>query len=204
MDIPWKNLVSNTEHLRRNAQSCIRTSSPALRWWCGESLPRLFGNPSSMVWRPHTYRIWPCRARQKYPCTVWSIIGLRHSLSAARCKYDTLSAIWLCYYATIMLTAARWEATKKTTISNTDDCQLTICLTTLVNSASMAPPIGLLPKMAKFCHTSNRLLVGRWCRRAPLWLYFNSSANSWLVGRLVDQSVSWPVSRLVGQKVGPQ
>ncbi len=27
----------NTKHLRRNAQSCIGTSSPALRHWCGKS-----------------------------------------------------------------------------------------------------------------------------------------------------------------------
>jgi hypothetical protein len=45
---------------------------------------------------------------------------------------------------------------KKTTISNTDDCQFT----TLFQSTSAAMPVGLLPKMAKFCHTFNRLLVG--------------------------------------------
>ncbi len=77
MDIPWKNLMSNTEHLHRNSQSCIRTSSSALRRWCGESLPCLFENPASMIWPPHTYCVWPCRVRQKYPCTLWSIIGLR-------------------------------------------------------------------------------------------------------------------------------
>jgi hypothetical protein len=78
MDIPWKNLMSNTEHLRRNAQSCIRTSSPALRPWHGESLPHFFGNPALMVWPPHTYSVWPCRACQKYPCTVRSITCLQH------------------------------------------------------------------------------------------------------------------------------
>jgi hypothetical protein len=52
----------------------------------------------------------------------------------------------------ITLTAA---AAKKTTISNTDHHQFTA----LVNSASMAVQIGLLPKMAEFCHTSNRLFV---------------------------------------------
>jgi hypothetical protein len=56
----------------------------------------------------------------------------------------------------ITLTAARWGATKKATITNTDDFPLT----TLVNSASTALPIGLPLKMAKFCHTSNRFLVG--------------------------------------------
>jgi hypothetical protein len=40
-----------------------------------------------------------------------------------------------------------WQAAaKKTTIGNTDDYRFTI----LVNSTSMAVPIGLLPKMAKF------------------------------------------------------
>jgi hypothetical protein len=44
---------------------------------------------------------------------------------------------------------------KKTSIGDTDDQ-----LTTLVNSPSTAPPIGLPPKMAEFCHTSKLLLVG--------------------------------------------
>jgi hypothetical protein len=52
--------------------------------------------------------------------------------------------------------AAQQGATKKTTISDTADRQLT----TLVISTSTLPPIGLPPKMAELCHTSNRLLVG--------------------------------------------
>jgi hypothetical protein len=82
-------------------------------------------------------------------------------------------------------------AKKKTTISDTDDCQLP----TLVNSASAAPPIGLAPKGAKFCHTPNRLLVGcryrvpyRNCILIPL-----QSVSHWLlvVGRwlLVGQLI---------------
>ncbi len=35
--------------------------------------------------------------------------------------------------------------------------------------------------MAKFCHTSNRLLVGPWHSHALWWLYFNSSVVSWPV-----------------------
>jgi hypothetical protein len=67
----------------------------------------------------------------------------------------------------IMLTryyimVAQGGATKKATIGNTDDCQLM----TLVYSASTVPPIGLPQKGAKFCHISNRLLVGHQCRRA--------------------------------------
>ncbi len=53
-------------------------------------------------------------------------------------------------------------------------------INTLVNSASMVLPIGLPPKMATFCHPSNRLLVGRQCRPALWRLYFNSSAVKWL------------------------
>jgi hypothetical protein len=42
-------------------------------------------------------------------------------------------------------------------IGDYDDCRFI----TIVNSTSMALPIGLLlPKSAEFCHTSNRLLVG--------------------------------------------
>ena len=54
----------------------------------------------------------------------------------------------LCYYAT--LTAA---ATKTKPIGDDDNRRFTIIL----NSASTAAPIGLLPKMAEFCHTPNRL-----------------------------------------------
>jgi hypothetical protein len=85
------------------------------------------------------------------------------------------------YYAT--LTAA---ATKTKPIGDDDDRQFTI----IVNSASTAAPIGLLPKMAKFCHTSNRSLLVHQCHRALLRLYFNSSATGqsadggrWTVGR---------------------
>ncbi len=87
----------------------------------------------------------------------------------------------------ITLTAV---ARKKTTIGNTDDDRFT----TLVNSTSTAPPIGLPPNGAKFCHTLNILLLRRQCRRALLWLYFNSSA----VGQSVGRSVGWSVGWLVG------
>ena len=81
----------------------------------------------------------------------------------------------LCHYAT--LTAA---ATKTEPIGNDDNRQFTI----IVNSASTVVPIRLPPKMAKFCHTPNRLLLGRQRRRALLRLYFNSSATGRSVGRL--------------------
>jgi hypothetical protein len=74
------------------------------------------------------------------------------------------------------LTAA---ATKTKPIGNDDDCQFMI----IINGASTVAPIGLLLKMAKFCHTSNRSLLGRQCRHALLRLYFNSSATGrWSVG----------------------
>jgi hypothetical protein len=83
---------------------------------------------------------------------------------------------FLCYYAT--LTTA---ATKTKPIGDDDDRRFTI----MVNSASTVAPIGLPPKMAKFFHTPNRLLLGRQCRRALLRLYFNSSVTGrWsVVGR---------------------
>jgi hypothetical protein len=62
-------------------------------------------------------------------------------LSAPPAESSILSAL---FGHVIPLTAA---ATKNTTIGNTDNHQLT----TLVNIASMAVPIGLPPKMAKFC-----------------------------------------------------
>ncbi len=67
---------------------------------------------------------------------------------------------------------------QKKTIGDYDDRRCT----TIVNSASTGVPIGLPRKMAKFCHTSDRFLVARGCRRALLRLYFNSSATSQLVG----------------------
>jgi hypothetical protein len=75
-----------------------------------------------------------------------------------------------------MLTAA---ATKTKPIGDCDNRRFTI----IANSVSMAAPIGLPPKMAEFCHTSNRLLLGRQRCRALLRLYFNSSATGqWPVG----------------------
>ncbi len=66
-------------------------------------------------------------------------------------------------------------ATKKT-ICNTDVHRFT----TLVNSASTVPTIGLPLKGAEFCHTLNIFLVKCWCRCALLQLYFNSSvAGCW-------------------------
>ncbi len=50
-----------------------------------------------------------------------------------------------------MVTAA---ATKTKPIGDCDDHRFKI----IINSVSMAAPIGLPPKMAEFCHTSNRLL----------------------------------------------
>ncbi len=69
-------------------------------------------------------------------------------LSVPLAESMILSALFGCV---ITLTAVRRGATKKTTIGNTDNRRLT----TLIHSASTAPPISLPPKGAKFCHTSN-------------------------------------------------
>jgi hypothetical protein len=68
-------------------------------------------------------------------------------------------------------------------IGDNDDRRFTI----IVNSASKAAQIGLPPKMAEFCHTSSRLLLGCQRRRALLLLYFNSSAT----GRSVGNKGCW-------------
>ncbi len=74
MDVPWKNLMSNTGPLRRNAQSCIRTSSPASRWWHGWSLcPNcLISLEIQPRWSGSLARLASglSQAHQKYVCTV--------------------------------------------------------------------------------------------------------------------------------------
>ncbi len=114
MDIPWKSVsksyvfgLSNTEHLCRNAQSCIRTSSPALRQWRGESLPHLFGNPALIVWPPHTYSVWPCLVRQKYSCTIRSIISLQQTPTTSK-------FVWV---RTMSIRTSQSVTTKSTQIS---------------------------------------------------------------------------------------
>ncbi len=83
--------------------------------------------------------------------------GAESAVSIILSAPPTASMILLALFGhVIMLTAA---ATKKTTIGDTEGRRLT----TLVNSASTAALIGLPPKGAKFCHTSNtsnRLSVG--------------------------------------------
>jgi hypothetical protein len=85
---------------------------------------------------------------------------------------------------------------KKTTIGDYLYCQFT----TLVNSASMAPLIGLPPKMAEFCHTSNRFLVRCGCCCALLWLYFSSSvAGRWSVSHWLKDNGSSLLSSLANR-----
>jgi hypothetical protein len=73
----------------------------------------------------------------------------------------------------------------------------------LVNSASLAPLIGLPPKMAKFCHTFNRLEVGHLVPLlgpiAAVIQFLCKCLAGWSVGWLVGRSVSWS---LVGWLVG--
>ncbi len=126
-----------------------------------------------------------------------------HTLSTIRWEYDALSAVWSWYYdISSGYKKTMKTTTKRITIGNTDDRRLT----TLVNSTSTVPPIDLPPKGDEFCHTSNILLVGCWCRCALWRLYFNSSVVVFLVCRAVSWSVGWlvgqSVSRLVGRLVG--
>ncbi len=84
------------------------------------------------------------------------------------------------------------SATKTKPIGDYEDPQFT----TIVNSALTAAPIGLLPKMSEFCHTSNRLLVGHQRRRALWRLYFYSST----VGRWMF--AGWSVHNKGSQALG--
>ncbi len=103
----------------------------------------------------------------------------RHEVMRALIAFNS-SGLYVFSHSCVIttLTAA---ATKTKPIGDDDNRRFTI----IINGASTAAPIGLPPKMAKFCHTPNRLLLGCQCRRALLRLYFNSSATGhWsLVGR---------------------
>jgi len=46
----WRVGLSDTKHVRRNMQSWIRTCSPALWQWCGESPPQDVPRSDSVVW----------------------------------------------------------------------------------------------------------------------------------------------------------
>ncbi len=61
------------------------------------------------------------------------------------------------FFLSCVITTLTAAATKTKPIGDDDDCRFTI----IVNSASTAAPIGLPPKMAELCHTSNRSLLGR-------------------------------------------
>ncbi len=110
-------------------------------------------------------------------------------LSAPPTESMILSAL---FGRVIMISAA---ATKNTIIGNTDGRQLT----TLVNSASTAPPIGLLWKGAKFCHTLNTLLVGHWCcMHYGGWISIPiRSVGHWSL--VVCWSVGWSTIRVAGR-----
>ncbi len=73
-------------------------------------------------------------------------------LSAPPAESMILSSVSSCYYA--MLTAT---LRKKQQSAILISCRLR----TLVNSTSTAALVGLPPKEAEFCYTSNRLLVRR-------------------------------------------
>ncbi len=139
---------------------------------CAESMILSAPPDESMILSAHTESI--ILSAPPTESMILSALAESIILSVHHAESMILSAQFGC---DITLTMA---AAKKTTIGDTDNCQLM----TLVNSASTAPPIGLPPKRAKFCHTSYILLVGRQCRCALLWLYFHSSvAGPLLVDR---------------------
>ncbi len=119
-----------------------------------------------LLWKSNCRRCRWAAMRGWSPCCC-----LRRGIKQARhlVKINGLYVFsLLCYYATLTV-----AATKTKPSGDDDDCRFTI----IVNSASTVAPIGLPPKMAEFCHTPNRLLLGRQCCRALLQLYFNSSAT---------------------------
>jgi hypothetical protein len=103
----------------------------------------------------------------------------RHVVARALIAFNS-SGLYV-FSLSCVITTLTAAATKTKPIGDDDDRQFTI----IINGASTAVPIGLPLKMAEFCHTPNRLLLGRQCRRALLRLYFNSSATGrWsVVGR---------------------
>ncbi len=68
--------LSNTKHIRTNAQSCIRTSDSALRQWYGEPAT---SEPDSTVWPSHMSSIWPWSSVLKVQLYGTFLSSLRHS-----------------------------------------------------------------------------------------------------------------------------
>ncbi len=173
-------------HRQRAMPVCLRVASAG----GAESIILSAGGAESMMLSACTESMNPLSAGAD------SII-----LSAPLAESMILSALFGCV---IMLTAV---ATKKIN-GNTDDPQFL----TIVNSASIVAPIVLPPKMAKFCHTFNRLLVGHQHRRALLLLYLNFSAVGWLlvvghlllVGRSVQNMGSWALGVSLQKDKTPQ
>ncbi len=125
---------------------------------------------------------------------LWPSIVRVHKL-AIYCDYiqyilrttDPLKKSWCSSFDYSSYFANSMAATKTKPIGNYDDCRFM----TIVNSTSTAARIGLPSKMAKFCHTSNRMLVGPWRHSELLRLYFSSSAGGHrllIIGWLVSQS----------------
>ncbi len=154
------------------------------------SVQRWDFHPTLRVWySQRMLRVWWYSQRMLIlsvctsACAASNILSAPHAEAHAesismRWEYHTLSIILsacaesITHAESIILSAADSGGYKKTIIGN---CQY-YRLTTLVNSTSTTLPNGLLPKGAKFCHTSNILLVGCQRRCALSRLYFNSSA----------------------------
>ncbi len=82
--------TSKEMHMKCDMWVCpVRASYVGIQGWCGDDVVALPPHipmrcwaqqlrPDSTVWPYCTYHIWPSQARQKYSCTVQSIIGLWH------------------------------------------------------------------------------------------------------------------------------
>ena len=84
----WGVGLSDTKHLCRNAQSCTKTSSPALRHWCGGPSPQYLPRSDSEIW--HLIHIWHlalCRACQKNIYIWYSLRGLHQPCHSQRHKF---------------------------------------------------------------------------------------------------------------------
>jgi hypothetical protein len=109
--------------------------------------------PSTMATSANTSTVAAPAATMTVSALAATTSGVRLALLLGGANYENCYTITFggdCYYAT--LTAA---AMKTKPIGDDENCQFMI----IVKSVSTAAPISLPPKMAGFCHTSNRLLT---------------------------------------------
>ena len=78
---PWRVGLSNSKHVHRNVQSCIRTCSPALWHWCSSPPPQDLPRSDSIVWPlTHVKHLALCWVHPpKVRIVQYRDSGLRHS-----------------------------------------------------------------------------------------------------------------------------